>query len=51
MKGQRKTIDGRNCMGGCTDNARPGEKGAPAAPDGTQLGQPEVDDDDPKGPV
>lgn len=35
VKGVRKTIDGRNCKSGCSDNPAPGHIGAPSAPEGT----------------
>lgn len=47
VKGARKTIDGRNCKSGCSDNPPPGKAGAPSAPEGAQLGQPEEDDEKP----
>lgn len=34
VKGGRKTIDGRNCKSGCSDNPHPGKVGAPSAPEG-----------------
>ena len=45
IKGLRKTLDGRECQSGCSENAKPGQKGAATPPEDSLLGQPEKDEE------